>query len=235
MIIQARNTSVKCYVVELSEIQSSLKIVTAEKFPAPLWSLNVHCRVHESPPLDTILSQLNPLRIKTLCFCVIRFNTLLSLHLRPDFASHPFPFGFPVRNVYASQRFPIRTTLTTHLISLMWTPWLQVSLFTDACNRPDGGRRRVTESLDIGLLSDEHGALAGEKRRPRRGTAPECQHGPARTVSDLSLILRCQSPQVWHGSYEVGLTSWKLWAKKWSWPNLVDIRAFVCRNSGETH
>jgi hypothetical protein len=76
MIRQGRHTSVK-----QSAIQSSSQILTAVKIPCLSWSLNVPCRVHNLPPLDIILSQLKPVRIKTLCFFMLR-KSFLSYHPR---------------------------------------------------------------------------------------------------------------------------------------------------------
>jgi hypothetical protein len=57
----------------------------------------VHYRVLQCPTVDTILSQLNPVRIPMNCF--VRFPSILILppHLRAGLPCHLFPADFPTK------------------------------------------------------------------------------------------------------------------------------------------
>jgi hypothetical protein len=48
-----------------------------KKYPAFLWNLKVHHRVHKSPPLDPNLSQPNPVRPIDPCLPKVHFNVIL--------------------------------------------------------------------------------------------------------------------------------------------------------------
>jgi hypothetical protein len=62
-----------------------------------LWKPKVHCRVHKSPPLARILSQVNPVHTSPSC---LRSILILSTDLCLRFPSGLFPSGFPTNNLY---------------------------------------------------------------------------------------------------------------------------------------
>jgi hypothetical protein len=45
---------------ELSPSQEAVSCAATQKFPDILWNLNVHYRVHNSPPLVSIRGQISP-------------------------------------------------------------------------------------------------------------------------------------------------------------------------------
>jgi hypothetical protein len=72
----------------------------------------VHYRVHNSPPLVPILSQINPVHTTP------SYVLILSFHLRLGLPSGLFPSGFPIKILYAFLFSPIRATWPSHLILL---------------------------------------------------------------------------------------------------------------------
>jgi hypothetical protein len=68
-----------------------------KKYPAFLWNPKVHYRVHKSPPLDPILSQLNPVRpIDTYS---LRSILMSSSHLRLGLPSGHLLQGLPTKTL----------------------------------------------------------------------------------------------------------------------------------------
>jgi hypothetical protein len=63
-----------------------------------LWNPDVHYRVHNSPPLAHILSQMNPVRSLPPCCCKIH-----SFHLFLGLPSGIFSLGFSIKILYAFQ------------------------------------------------------------------------------------------------------------------------------------
>jgi hypothetical protein len=67
-----------------------------KKYPAFSWNPNVHYRVHTSPPLDPILSQLNPARPIDPYLPKVHLNFILSLS--PRSSQWSLDFGPPNQN-----------------------------------------------------------------------------------------------------------------------------------------
>jgi hypothetical protein len=67
----------------------------------PLWSPNVHSRVHNSPSLDPILSKLNPDPIT---------------HVGPGLPSNLFPSGFPNKNFVFISHLSLACYMTRPLV-----------------------------------------------------------------------------------------------------------------------
>jgi hypothetical protein len=64
-----------------------------KKYPAVLWNPKVHYHVHKSPPLDPILSQLNP--VLPIDPYLPKVHLMLSFHLRLGLPSGLLPSGLP--------------------------------------------------------------------------------------------------------------------------------------------
>jgi len=87
-----------------------------KKFLTFLCKPKFHYRVHKSPPLVPILSQINPVYNCSPYFPKIQSN--LSSHLCLDLPSCLFPSGFPTKILHACL-ISMHTTCTVHLISLI--------------------------------------------------------------------------------------------------------------------
>jgi hypothetical protein len=84
-----------------------------KKYPAFLWNPEVHYRVHESPPLDSILSQLNPVNPSDPHLPKIHRNVILPS--TPRSSQWPFPLGPPSQNSVNTSHLPMRATCPAHL------------------------------------------------------------------------------------------------------------------------
>jgi len=76
----------------------------------------VHYRVHNSPPLAPILSQMNP--VHNIPSYSLRSILILYFHLRPGFPSGLFPSDFPNKILHPFLISPIRTTSSNNLTIL---------------------------------------------------------------------------------------------------------------------
>jgi hypothetical protein len=85
--------------MELSPSWEAANHVVTQEHPSILWNPKVHYRVHKSPPLVPILSQINP--IHTILSYLSKVDLILSTHLCLRLPSGIFPSGFPTNIVYA--------------------------------------------------------------------------------------------------------------------------------------
>jgi hypothetical protein len=83
--------------MELSPSWEAAIYAAVQELPNILWNPRVHYRVHKSPPLVPILSQINPVHTNP---SYLRFTILLPTHLRLVLPSGLFLSGFPTSIVY---------------------------------------------------------------------------------------------------------------------------------------
>jgi hypothetical protein len=93
--------------MELSPSWEAASRSATQQFPNILWNPKVYYRVHKSPPLVPILSQINPVHITP-----SHFSKILGLGL----PSGLYPFGFPTKMLYTFLFSPIRAICPAHLI-----------------------------------------------------------------------------------------------------------------------
>jgi len=86
----------------------------------------VHYRLHNSPPLISILSQMYLVHTFPIYFPKIHSNTILPSS--PRSSEWSLPFGFPTEILYAFLTSPMRTTRSAHLILLDLTTLLDPNI-----------------------------------------------------------------------------------------------------------
>jgi len=84
----------------------------SQEIPRLLWNPKVNYCVHKSPPLVSILREMNPVYILPPLFFNIQSNVILpSTHSLP---SGFFPSGFRIKILYAFLMFPMRAETTRY-------------------------------------------------------------------------------------------------------------------------
>jgi hypothetical protein len=79
-VIWAFKTNQLTDFMELSPSWEAVNCAATKEFPSILWNPKVQYRVQKSPPLDPILSHIDPVHITPFYFSKIHFN-IVQLHL----------------------------------------------------------------------------------------------------------------------------------------------------------
>jgi hypothetical protein len=107
--------------MELSPSWEATNRSATQEFPNIYLTPKVHFRVHKSPPLVPILSQMNPVHTTSSYLSKFHFNLSSYLHLR--LPSGLFPSDYPTKILYAFF-FPMRATALPISSSSTWLFWL---------------------------------------------------------------------------------------------------------------
>jgi hypothetical protein len=102
--------------MELSPSWETASCVAIQELPSVLWNTKVHYRVHKSPPLVPVVSQIN--RIHTIYPISLRSIFILPNHLCLSLPNSLFPSGFPTNILHAFPFACICATCSAHLILL---------------------------------------------------------------------------------------------------------------------
>jgi hypothetical protein len=100
---------------ELSPSWGTINWAATKELPSTSWNPKVHYRVHKSPPLIPILSNINPVHTTPCCLSKIHFN--LWTHLRLGLPKGVFLLTFPPIS-YMHSFLLIRSTCHAHIIIL---------------------------------------------------------------------------------------------------------------------
>jgi hypothetical protein len=102
--------------VEVSSSWEAANCAAAQELPSILWNPNVHFRVHKSPPLIPILSQINPTHTVSSYLYKIHFNIV---HPPTPWSSQwSLTFWFSHQYPICIHLLPIRATCHAQLILL---------------------------------------------------------------------------------------------------------------------
>jgi hypothetical protein len=115
--------------MELSPSGRATNSAAPQEFPSILWNLKVRYRVHKSPPLVHIMSQMNPINTIPL-----RSISILFTHLHIGLPSGLFPSGFPTNILYVFFFSIIRATCPAHLILIDFIIQKKIQLISEFKN-----------------------------------------------------------------------------------------------------
>jgi hypothetical protein len=85
--------------MELSPSSEAARCTAIEELSGILWNPKAHCRVHKSPSLVHILSQINPVYTTPSYLSKVHFNIVH--HLRFGLPSGLSPSDFPTNIIHA--------------------------------------------------------------------------------------------------------------------------------------
>jgi hypothetical protein len=102
--------------MDLNPSSEAASCAVTQELPNILWNPKVHYRVHKSPPLAPILSQINPIHITP---SYLRSILILATCVRLGLPSGLFPSGFPTKILYAFL-YPCYMPCPSHPPWLSW-------------------------------------------------------------------------------------------------------------------
>jgi hypothetical protein len=86
------------YSMEQSPSWEYIRFFASQEIPRILWKPKFHYHFHKYPPPVPIFSQVDPVHYLTSHF--LKFNLIISSHLRRGLPSGPFPSGFSTKTLY---------------------------------------------------------------------------------------------------------------------------------------